>query len=96
MPTEEEKYKRIQARVRRVRNFYSNLLTFFFVNILLLVINLLFNPHNLWFYWVTIIWGIVLIFEAIKIFTLKNRFLSDEWEQKKIKELMDKEKDSNE
>lgn len=88
--TEEE--EKIRQRVRRIRNFYSALLTFVGVNILLLVINLIFSPHDLWFYWVTIIWGVVLIIQAINTFTIKNEFLGQEWEERKIKELKEKSK----
>jgi len=90
--SEEEKFKRAQARVRRVRNFYSSLITYILVNLLLLVINLVSSPNSLWFYWVAIIWGFVIIVQAFNTFTIKDRFLGDEWEQKKIDELMDKEK----
>lgn len=90
--TEEEKYKRAQARVRRVRHFYSNLITFILVNLLLLVINLISTPSSLWFYWVTLIWGIAIIFQAFNTFTIRDRFLGKEWEEQKIKELMGKNK----
>lgn len=87
-----EKYKQAQARVRRIKGFYSNLITFALVNILLLAINLFLNPHHLWFYWVTIIWGIVLVIQAFNTFTIRDHFLGEAWEEKKIRELMEKDK----
>jgi Na+/melibiose symporter-like transporter len=95
MVEEDDRYKKAQAHVRKIKGFYSNLITFFLVNILLLVINLLSNRHHLWFWWVTLIWGAILIVQAFNIFTLRNRFLSDEWEEKKIRELMEKDKKDN-
>ena len=89
---EEKQFQRAQAHVRRVRGFYSSVITYILVNLLLLVINLISDPQSLWFYWVTIIWGIVLIFQAFNTFTIKNRFLGEEWEKKKIDELMKQEK----
>jgi|ERR1700733_4802754 len=89
---DDEKYKRAQARVGKIRSFYSSLITFVWVNILLLVINLVTSPFSLWFYWVTIIWGVVLIFQALKTFTIRDRFLGEEWEKKKTRELLDKDK----
>lgn len=90
---EEEQYKRAQARVRRVRGFYSSLITYILVNLLLLVINLVTSPNSLWFYWVSIIWGFVIVVkQAFNTFTIKDRFLGDEWEQKKIDELIKKER----
>ncbi len=61
------------------------------VNLLLLAINLILSPSDLWFYWVATFWGIVLIFQAFNTFAIKDRFLGDEWEQKKVDELMKKE-----
>jgi hypothetical protein len=90
--TEEEKYKKAQARVRRIKSFYSNVITYVLVNILLIVINLISNPHHLWFYWVSLIWGCVLVIQGINTFTIRDHFLGEEWEEKKIRELMDKEK----
>jgi protein-S-isoprenylcysteine O-methyltransferase Ste14 len=92
MVEEDEKFKRAQARVKKIRGFYSNVITFVLVNILLLIINLIFNPRNLWFYWVTIIWGLVLLIQAINIFTIRDRFLGEEWEKKKIQDLIKKDK----
>ena len=89
---EETRYLKAQARVRRIKQFYSNLITFVLVNLLLLVINLVTSPGDLWFYWVTIIWGIILVFQAFNTFTIKDQFLGQEWEEKKIKDLMAKEK----
>lgn len=91
----DDKMEKVQRRVRRMRQFYASVVTFFFVNILLVVINLWTNPHNLWFYWVTIIWGIVLIAQAFNLFTIRDHFLGDEWEKKKINELLEKDKKKN-
>ncbi len=89
---DEEKKNKAVGRIRKLRNFYSNVITFVFVNVLLLIINLIASPQNLWFYWVTLIWGIILLVQAFNIFTIRDQFLGDEWERKKIKEIMDKDK----
>lgn len=88
---EDDKVKRVRERVRRIKSFYSNVITFVLVNILLLVINLITDPRNLWFYWVTLIWGAILILQAINLFTIRDRFLGKAWEEKKTRELLDKE-----
>lgn len=89
---ENKEDEKIRNRVRRIRNFYSSLLTFVGVNILLLVINFIFMPRDLWFYWVTIVWGVIILIQAINTFTIKNEFLGQEWEERKIKELKAKAK----
>ena len=53
-------------------------------------INLAISSDTLWFYWVTIFWGIAILIHALKIFILKEKFPGEEWEEKKIKEFMEK------
>ena len=88
----DEKYEEAKRRVREIRDFYRNLLTYAGVNVLLIIINLITSPGHLWFYWVTIFWGIGILLHASKVFFLRDRFLGKEWEEKKIKEMMGKEK----
>ena len=64
------------------------------VNILLIIINLIRSPGRLWFYWVTIFWGIAILFHASKVFILKGKFVGKESEETKIKEMMEKESNS--
>ncbi len=85
------KYEEAKARVKELKNFYSNLVTYLAVVTLLLVINLLTSPGHLWFYWVALFWGIGILLHASKVFVLKGKFLGKEWEEKKIKEIMGKE-----
>jgi len=90
-----EKYNKAKKRVAKLRSFYSNLITFLIVNVILFLINLVSDPHNLWFYWVTLIWGIVLIVQAFNTFTIRDSFLGEEWEQKKLKKLMREEEEDD-
>jgi len=90
----DEKYEEAKRRVKELRDFYRNLLTYVGVNILLIIINLITSPGSLWFYWVTIFWGIAILLHASKVFILKGKFLGKEWEEKKIKEMMGKESNS--
>ena len=90
----DEKYEEAKTRVKELKNFYRNLLTYAGVNILLIIINLLTSPEHLWFYWTTIFWGIGIVLHASKVFILKGKFLGKGWEEKKIKEIMEKERNS--
>ncbi len=92
MEEEDPRVRKAQKRVKKIKGFYHNLITYAWVNLLLLAINLLTNPHNLWFYWVSIIWGVVLAIQAINIFSIKEEFLGEEWEKKKLDEILKKEK----
>ena len=90
----DEKYEEAKRRVKELKGFYRNLVTYAAVNILLIIINLITSPGRLWFYWVTIFWGIGILLHASKVFILKGKFLGKEWEEKKIKEIMEKESNS--
>ena len=90
----DEKYEEAKRRVKELKDFYGNLVTYAAVNILLIIINLITSPGSLWFYWVTIFWGIAILLHASKVFILKGKFLGKEWEEKKIKEMMGKESNS--
>jgi Na+/melibiose symporter-like transporter len=88
-----EQQQRAAAKnhVARLRGFYRNLASYIVVNIILIVINLLTEPHKLWFFWVTLFWGIGLVIQAFSVFGPQSR-MSKQWEEKKIKEYMDKNK----
>jgi len=90
----DEKYEEAKRRVKELRDFYRNMLTYVAVNIFLIIINLITSPGSLWFYWVTIFWGLAILLHASKVFILKGKFLGKEWEEKKIKEMMGKESNS--
>lgn len=87
---DKEKYEKVKKRVQELKGFYSHLISFLFINAVLLAINLVTDPGDLWFRWVTIFWGIGLLIHAINIFVMKGQFLGPDWEEKKIKELMEK------
>ena len=87
----DEKYEKAKKRVKELKDFYTNLLSYAAVNVLLIIINFVTSPSELWFYWVTIFWGIAVVLHASKVFVLKGKFLGEEWEERKTKEIMDKE-----
>lgn len=88
---DEKKLERAKERVGELKGFYSHLISYLAVNAMLIIINLLTSPTKLWFYWVTIFWGIGLLFHAIRTFTIRGKYLGKEWEEKKAKEIMEKE-----
>ena len=87
----DEGYKKAKKRVEELKKFYGNVVTYVAINIVLIIINLVTSPGSLWFYWVTIFWGIAILLHASRVFILRGKFLGEEWEKKKIRELMEKE-----
>ena len=90
---EEERYFQAKKRVEEIKGFYGNLIAYIAVNIGLMVINLLTSPEYLWFFWPMLGWGIGVLFHGMKVFNYMT-FFGKEWEEKKIKEFMDKEEQS--
>lgn len=87
----DERYKKAKKRVEELKKFYGNVVTYVAINIILIIINLVTSPGSLWFYWVTIFWGIAILLHASRVFVLRGKFLGEEWEEKKMRELMEKE-----
>ena len=91
---EQERYNRALERVKKIKGFYTHLAVYVIVNIFLFMINFqsfneFFNfndwrPFNTAFFW-----GIGLAIHWFSVFG-PNLFLGKNWEEKKIKELMDK------
>ncbi|QHT67713.1 2TM domain-containing protein [Rhodocytophaga rosea] len=84
-----ETYKRAHRHVKKRLNFYRNLIAFVIINTALIVINLLTSPDHLWFYWPLLGWGIGLAFQAFSTFSSFSP-IAGEWEERKIKEYMEK------
>ena len=90
MRTEED----IRRKVRKIQQFYMNLLVFVGVNVFFSLIWLTSERGTpFWPKYIIVIWGILLIVKAfrMKLFSQYIPFLNPEWEKHKIEELMNKE-----
>ncbi len=92
--SEQERYYQAKKRVEELKGFYGNLISYIIFNTFFLVLNLLTSPDELWFFWPLLGWGIGVLFHAMKVFDFFP-FLNKNWEERKIKELMEKEKQNN-
>lgn len=90
----EEAYLRAQKRVKKVKGFYVHLIVYLLVNIFLIgTIGFFSGYNNIWVFGnflTPFFWGIGLVFHAIGVFG-PNLVFGKEWEDRKIKEYMDKE-----
>lgn len=87
----DEEYKRVRKRVKELRDFYQHVIIYLAVNVMLIIINLISSPDALWFYWVSIFWGIGLGFHGISVL-FQGSLLGPDWEDRKIKKYMEKNK----
>lgn len=82
-----ESYIRARKRVDDLKEFYGNLISYMLVIPFLIFINFRTSPQFHWFWFPMFGWGIGLAFHALKVF-----MPSYGWEERKIKEFMEKEK----
>ena len=80
-------YERAHKRVKELKSFYSNLISYVIVTIFLIILNLITSPKQLWFYWPLMGWGIGVIGHGMSVFAIGKS-----WEDKKIREIMEKKK----
>ena len=86
----DQRYFQAKKRVEEIKGFYGHLASFILVNIFLFVLNIVTSPNELWFFWPTFGWGIGLLFHGMKVFGY-SPFFNKDWEERKIKEYMEKE-----
>ncbi|MGC4128679.1 MAG: 2TM domain-containing protein [Bergeyella sp.] len=98
MENKELAYAKAKKRVQKIKGLYSHLAVYIMVNIFLFIINYpelekrdAFSSFS-WELWATpVFWGIGLLVHAATVF-LPGFFLGKDWEELKIRELMEKEK----
>ena len=94
--SEQDKYIRAKKKVHKVKGFYMHLFWYLVVNIFLSIMiftNLDEGESFLQFehFTTAFFWGIGLMFHAYGVFG-KNLLFSKDWEERKIKEIMEKDK----
>ncbi|TNJ43535.1 2TM domain-containing protein [Tamlana fucoidanivorans] len=89
----EEAYLRAEKRLKEEKGFYWHAFWYVVVNVFLIVM-IGVNTNNFWNFGTfstPIFWGIGLVFHALCVFG-KNLFFSNSWEERKLREYMEKEK----
>ncbi len=86
---EESKYIRARKKVEEIKGFYWSLFSYIIVIPFLFFIWYKFTPFTIqWFWFPMIGWGFGLIIQGFSAFG--NPIFGDDWEDRKIKEIMDK------
>lgn len=65
--------KQARQDAQQLQEFFQHLSAFIVVNLVLLIIDLLSDPGDFWFYWVTLFWGIGLVIQAFDAFAFDRR-----------------------
>lgn len=98
VPSNEEELKYYEAlkKVKRIKGFYTHAIVYIVINIFIIIANVndlkegesYFQLKN---FFTAFFWGIGLLAHGLSVF-LPDFLLGKNWEERKIKELMDKEK----
>ena len=88
---ENSKYVKAVERVEKLKEFYQNLTSYCIVIPFLIFINLRFSPGFNWFWFPVFGWGMGLAFHFLEVNNY-NIFLGSNWEDRKIKEMMEADK----
>lgn len=93
----EDAYLRAQKRLKDIKGFYGHAFWYVVVNLFLIIMIAINSKGNIWNFGTfstAVFWGIGLAFHALSVFG-KNFFFSKSWEDKKIREYLDKEEASD-
>ncbi|MFC7348599.1 2TM domain-containing protein [Chryseobacterium zhengzhouense] len=90
------RYREAVKRVKKLKGFYIHLMVFCFVNIFIIIAKALsLDAGEKFWEWdllkLPFFWGIGLLAHGLSVF-LPSMILGSNWEEKKIKELMEKNK----
>ena len=93
---DEIKYQEALKRVKKIKGFYTHAIVYVFVNIMIVFLNVKnLDPGESYFqfknFMTAFFWGIGLVAHGLSVF-VPNWIMGQNWEERKIKEFMEKEK----
>lgn len=93
---QQEKYERATKKVKRIKGFYTHLLVYFVINLMIVIINIQnLDSGESYFKWQNFttlgFWGIGLLAHGLSVF-MPDFIMGKNWEERKIQEYMDKQK----
>lgn len=75
--------QRARAEAKRMREFMTHLGSFVAVGLFFLILNLVTDPHSLWFFWPMLPWAVGLVIHGWKVFW-NDRLFGDAWEERRV------------
>ena len=97
MNTQDEiKYQEALKRVKKIKGFYTHAIVYVIINVMIVIINIQsLNEGETYFqfknFMTAFFWGIGLLAHGLSVF-VPNWIMGQYWEDRKIKEFMEKEK----
>ena len=93
---EERQYLKAKKRVKEIKGFYIQFFLYVFITPIIITTNLVFSPSYHWFWFSTIGWAIGVFFHWMAVFGFRKLGFGDHWEEKKIQEIMQEQKNRKE
>lgn len=88
----EQHYLKAKKRVKDIKGFYVHFIVFCTTMPVIIATNLIFVPGFHWFWFSLTGWGVGIFFHWLGVFGFQLLGLGKNWEERKIKEIMDKNK----
>lgn len=94
--TEQERFDRAKKRVNKIKGFYSHVLVYVVINIMIVIIKIQdLEPGESYFqyknFFTLFFWGIGLAIHGLSVF-LTDFILGKNWEERKIKKFMEEDR----
>lgn len=86
-------YYKAQKKVEEIKGFYGNLSSYVVVITGLAILNFITSPEHWWFVYPALGWGVGVAIHGMVVFNYMP-FLGAHWEERKLKQLMDKERNN--
>ncbi len=89
-----DRYLEAKKQVKEIKGFYIHLLVYLVVNLFIIfgiLSKVKFEEINLWMFSNWLFWGVGLFFHGYSVFG-KNLVFNKGWEERKIREIMEKDK----
>jgi hypothetical protein len=93
--TDRIRFEKAKKKAKDIRGFYINLTLYCLVIPILITINLTYVPEIQWFWFSMLGWGTGIVAHAMEVFGW-HPFLGKDWEERKLKQFMDEEREKNE
>ena len=81
---DDKHYRKAKKKVKKIKEFYSNLSSWIIMSVFFIVINLQTSPEFLWCVFPIAGWGIGVAFHAMEVYGFPG--FSKDWEKKKLRE----------
>ncbi len=85
--SDDDLYRKAEKRADEKIAFHRHLYSFIAVNIVFIIMNVVFSPGEWWFYWITGLWAIGLIFHFLKVYVLYDEDRRDKMIEKEMEKM---------